>query len=842
MFLRKYTLATTLAILLCTFGLDGRAQAITNAGTDFWLGYNEVLDDTHADYWLNISSKDTANVTVEIPGTGFSTTQQIAPNVVTRFNLPPNDCWIFGSDTIWERAIHVTSDSNVVVYAITYFGFRHEASLVLPTNAWGTRYRAMTYASENKAAFGETLRESEFIVVSGMDTVEVEITPSADGKGGLPAGTPYSVTIPPQSIYQLLADSVQDDLTGTLIESTNPNVPFAVFAGNEWSTIVCTPNSDPLYEQMFPTSTWGKEYIVIPTPTVDFDYIRVMADADSTFLLRNDTLVDTLMAGEFFEDTVSSPTLYTGSNRISVGYFMVTGSAFCSGRSNTDPSMIMLNPNEQMFLDSITFFSVDHPALLDHFINVVTRTVDTNDMFFDGVKLDSFLVFPHDTTYSYRSIAVNVGSHTLETGGCGFVAYSLGLGVAVSYAYAAGVLLTDLDNQVSFENVSTGSDTICTNDSIQFRPGIFGNPISFLWEFSDGTSYTVQQPRKKFDTSGTFTYRLVTEYQCFNDTVLDTIQIRPSPEIDLGEDTLVCSGPPLILDAGYPDMIWVWSTGDTSQQLAVTRSGTYSVIVSNLICFDFDTIEVELPQIGASFEWLKGNPDRPDICVDEEVLFFNEFLGTPIDFRWEFGDGNEVDDAPQIRYAYGSGGDFVVSLLPRFECGPDTVTLAVTDTLTIVPFPTVDLGEDTFLCLPDTMELRVSNAERIIWEPGGSEDTVLRVTETEFITVFAENRSCPITDSVYIDVPVISDVIPNVFTPNGDGVNDVFTFAHLDRCENHTLKVFNRWGVEVFESVLIPGESWDGRGWDGRPVTEGVYFYILEGNGVEHAGHITLIR
>ena len=110
------------------------------------------------------------------------------------------------------------------------------------------------------------------------------------------------------------------------------------------------------------------------------------------------------------------------------------------------------------------------------------------------------------------------------------------------------------------------------------------------------------------------------------------------------------------------------------------------------------------------------------------------------------------------------------------------------------------------------------------------------------VSAYAENASCASSDSVYVDIPILADVIPNVYTPNGDGINDFFEFGNLDRCENYLLRVFNRWGVEVYQSNQVPGERWDGRSFSGQALNTGVYFFVLEGDGVDYRGAVTLIR
>ena len=84
--------------------------------------------------------------------------------------------------------------------------------------------------------------------------------------------------------------------------------------------------------------------------------------------------------------------------------------------------------------------------------------------------------------------------------------------------------------------------------------------------------------------------------------------------------------------------------------------------------------------------------------------------------------------------------------------------------------------------------------------------------------------------------------IPNIFTPNGDGKNDYFEITGGEvPCNNsRKLIIFNRWGEKVFETE---GNElkWDGIK-DDNSFTNGVYFYILEGEGLKKAGNVTLIK
>ncbi|PJC62155.1 MAG: hypothetical protein CO022_06035 [Flavobacteriales bacterium CG_4_9_14_0_2_um_filter_32_27] len=96
-------------------------------------------------------------------------------------------------------------------------------------------------------------------------------------------------------------------------------------------------------------------------------------------------------------------------------------------------------------------------------------------------------------------------------------------------------------------------------------------------------------------------------------------------------------------------------------------------------------------------------------------------------------------------------------------------------------------------------------------------------------------------DNVSREYFVISElIIPNVFTPNGDGFNDLFVIENLEFFDNN-LKIYNRWGTKVFEKENYKNN------WDGNGVSDGTYFFILEvklmDDSIEtHKGTISILK
>ena len=118
-------------------------------------------------------------------------------------------------------------------------------------------------------------------------------------------------------------------------------------------------------------------------------------------------------------------------------------------------------------------------------------------------------------------------------------------------------------------------------------------------------------------------------------------------------------------------------------------------------------------------------------------------------------------------------------------------------------------------------------------------------TYTAVLTV-SDNGNCPITIPFVIEVIGESSIlIPNVFTPNGDGSNDVFTVVGTNLTDVNCV-IFNRWGQKLYEWDRVKG-YWDGRTLAGKEVPDGTYFFIVKAKGIDgkeyfEKGGFSLIR
>ena len=111
------------------------------------------------------------------------------------------------------------------------------------------------------------------------------------------------------------------------------------------------------------------------------------------------------------------------------------------------------------------------------------------------------------------------------------------------------------------------------------------------------------------------------------------------------------------------------------------------------------------------------------------------------------------------------------------------------------------------------------------------------ITYTLLIT---GSSGCFVSKNTIVKVEKL--VVPNAFSPNGDGINDTWEIPFIKNYPSCTVEIFNRYGQKVFYSVGY-SKSWDGK-LNGHPLPVGTYYYIIKINAIPNplSGSITIIR
>jgi gliding motility-associated-like protein len=173
-------------------------------------------------------------------------------------------------------------------------------------------------------------------------------------------------------------------------------------------------------------------------------------------------------------------------------------------------------------------------------------------------------------------------------------------------------------------------------------------------------------------------------------------------------------------------------------------------------------------------------------------------------------------------------------------------------TVDLYPLAGIDATADTFIIRGSSAQLNVTGGpfSDYRWEPSTGldnstiPDPVASPAGSVTYYVYGTNLyGCEETDSVFIEV--IEDItVYNVFSPNGDGVNDFFDIEHAGRFPDMVVEVYSRWGDKLFSSVgYDDGSRWDGTA-RGKEVPVGTYYYvIIPYSGAKPiTGNVTIIR
>jgi gliding motility-associated-like protein len=338
--------------------------------------------------------------------------------------------------------------------------------------------------------------------------------------------------------------------------------------------------------------------------------------------------------------------------------------------------------------------------------------------------------------------------------------------------------------------------------------------------------------------SGTHTITYGISGTC-GDTATVNITVNAAPIVDLGSAQSACVGDIITLDAG-PGSSYNWSPSGSTQTLDVTTSGTYSVTVTDGNgCQGTDNVTITfLSQQDASI--LTDGP----FCSNVGVQQFNaqDAGGT-----WS---GNGINTSGEFSPSSAGPGDHTITYTIAGSCG-DTDTKIIT----VNEAPTVSYTYTDESCIgaaDGTIILEVSGGLPpyiILWNDGSQEMNLEDLLPGMYSVLVADQNGCADADSVRV-LDGIDDCnpphvyVPNVFSPNGDGENDVL-YVRGEGIQFLEFIVYNRWGEKIFETTTKE-TGWDGT-YQGQKCDPGVFVYHIKvtftnSTTFENNGNITLVR
>tara|TARA_R110001599_G_scaffold292026_1_gene495650 strand:- start:28 stop:3141 length:3114 start_codon:yes stop_codon:yes gene_type:complete len=649
-------------VLIC-FAFNANAQ-VTTEGRDFWFGFMDNVVDASSGIEIYISAETTTTVTVATPKGTFSVTVTVDPGGAKKVELPLN--LMPTGEGKFDFGIHVTSDNPISLYALNKKVASADAAVILPTPALGNEYYVVAHREPPGDGTGNDL-ESEFLVVATEDNTEIEITPKGDTFNGWLKGVPQTIVLNAGETYQVKSD---EDLSGSYVRTVSQNNSecknIAVFGGNKFTNVGgCGRYHDHLYEQMFPVSTWGKNFLFVPYETrLGGDYVKIIASEDDTRVTISEmsqTLI--LDAGEVkIYKTLPGVRTISADKPITVAQF--SRSQECDNIPG-DPFMIIVSPLEQR-IKSVTFNAFEVDNIDRYYLTLITASNAVNDIVLDGKDITDQFNIKGDA--AYVSLNISQGNHRL-TAPEGVIVYVYGYGNVESFGYSAGASLENLNAQLLLADADLNIivDKGCLNSDIDFKiqfetiPGEDPLYTVFDWHFDDGAMATGEEVNHTYTTSGDYVIRVIAsngEGSCGNSEVfIKQITILEVEATEIIGPQSVCPDVQLIdyTVVGADDNTYEWvisadgqiTSGQGTDQIQVSwgapnENAFLKVVPRNAFGCVGDTLEIPV----------KINKElAPPLPIGKSEVCFTEFqevtYSTPQTtgsiYTWEVDGGTFVN-------------------------------------------------------------------------------------------------------------------------------------------------------------------------------------------------------
>lgn len=479
------------------------------------------------------------------------------------------------------------------------------------------------------------------------------------------------------------------------------------------------------------------------------------------------------------------------------------------------------------------------------------------------------------------------GGSVVVDGGAGYASYSWstgGTGQTTTISTPGQVILTvtDMSGCIAYDTLIVTQDTLPV--PMLGADTSFCGPVSTTLNAGSWSGYVWQDGSTNatfaVTTAGTYSVTVTDGNGCSGSDDI-VIGSNPLPVVSLPSQIQFCQGGSDTLAPGSGFNAYAWSNGDTTATLIVSASGTYIVTVTDANgCQDTAQSVVNVSNASSA----NIIPDSLWLCQGGTVSIvpaagFSNFLwngttsadsliaNTSGTYTVEAQDGNgcialdttlvwdapvqtgflgpdqEICDAGTVTLALGSGwanpvwndtlsgssfvatspGPVWVQAVDIFGCDQyDTILVNI-----IAP-PLIQISGESELCPGDMTELIFVNHtqfDSLLWG-NGSNLISITVMDTGSYSLTAWFGPCPV-DTFHVITSCPSEIfIPNVFTPNNDGINDVLNLKDIN-LEEFEFAVFDRWGAQMFVTQN-ENDPWDGNTADGKQAPEGVYYYVLK--------------
>jgi gliding motility-associated-like protein len=425
-----------------------------------------------------------------------------------------------------------------------------------------------------------------------------------------------------------------------------------------------------------------------------------------------------------------------------------------------------------------------------------------------------------------------------------------------SYALPSGRLVSNSGNYNDTLRYTNGCDSIIYSIVFTVKPQL---STTVQQRLCLGQSYTLPNGRVVL-VAGTYIDTLTSPSTGCDSIVTTILTARPPLTVSLAGPKVMCAGASATLTAtatggngGPYTYTWQGANGLIGNQVNVSPAADtkYVVTVSDG-CTVLSAKDSVLVSLSRPFT-ITASPDT-SVCAGASVQLK---ASGALRYQWSGAGLNQLNVASPTA-SPATTTTYTVAGFGLDQCFTDTATI----TVTVVPLPTVTVGRDTTIMVGVSFPLRPAYSADITqykWSPSdylsctNCPNPITTPLKGILYTITVTNSlGCTASDQQQISLICNSEgvFIPNTFTPNGDGVNDVFYPRGQGIRAVRYLRIFNRWGQLVFERTNFNTDDrsagWDGT-YKGQKLPGDVFVYSAQavcdnGQAVELKGTVMIVR
>ncbi len=785
-----------LLLLVMTFLLTSILKA--QKDTEFWFAVPEItagINFFDRPIVLRIATySSAARVTISQPANGgFNTriinvpakslhTEDLTGKIDVLETKPTN--------TVLNYGLRIISTAPITVYyevVSSNCKCNPEIFVLKGRNALGVNFMIPSQNFLDNATFYSPKTNSSFDIIATENNTDVTITP-AKRLVGRAANTSFTMRLRRGQVFSSTAFSnlAAEHLNGSTVTSTKP---IAITIKDD------VLNASPIYgsctdatgDQIVPIRYLGKEYIAVNgflgNPG---DQLYVMATEDNTEVFRDGVLLNTINKGQQQRiplGSVSTATYITSNKVVSVLHMSGFG---CEFGIDIVPTITCTGSDEVVFTKS-----TDEQL----FINVFIKSGAENSFLVNGasgvITGGTFFNVPGTNgSYKYARIVFgnnfNIGENITIANTAEVFHASI-----IHGSNATGARFGYFSNFNKFKTLaSVQNNFVCEGGDIVLQANVDENGAAFTWTGPNGFTSTMQNPTITNVTALQAGYYYVNSSVALCESTFDSVYIRVGAPSKILNSPTVCEGESYEMPNGN---VIVVSNSFYDSTVLINSEGCDSVIVTRLTA-----------------------KARPITLVNKIICEGENYAGYTTSGMYE------------NNYSAVNGCDSIVKL-----------------NLKVLPFPNPNLGVDSKICIGDSLRLYPGNYENYTWSTGATAPYIM-VGNTGVYNVQVTNSCGVASDAIYVEVETCNINFPNAFTPNGDGLNDVFKIVYGFNIAQYYLAVYDRWGRVVFESNN-PALGWNGM-LKGTMLPVDTYIYTCNyvsketGKKIQTKGTVSLIR